>query len=107
MKDLLMKSGHSIACFKKGDIITRLIPAEATREEFNENLGVMVEKKEKYYGYQGQPFEYIGIFNNDIWLKNVMKSDYFFGKTIRLSADAWSEGWDIFELPEGYTLNDI
>lgn len=69
MKDLLMKSGHSISCFKKGDIITRLEPAEATREEFNENLGIMVERKDKYYGYQGQPFEYIGTFNNTFGLK--------------------------------------
>ena len=107
MKDLLMKSGHSISCFKKGDIITRLEPAETTREEFNYNLGVMVERKEKYYGYQGQPFEYIGIFNNDIWVKSVMKSDYFCSRTFRLPLDAWSEGWGIFELPEGYTLDDI
>lgn len=109
MKDLIMKYGHSIACFKKGDIITRLEYAVGKKTQFNENLGIDVETDHIMYGFVGTPLKLIGIFNNQIWFEYVTKTDrmIFDKKPLRLDVFSWSEGWASFELPEGYTLDDI
>lgn len=91
-----MRKGLNIDSFKKGDVITRLEPANWQREAFNENLGVVVETDvQKDNSWLGEPLEFIGIENNVIYLKHligIFKDDI---SELR-PHEGWSEGWGIY-----------
>lgn len=110
MTELILKEGQSIMCFKKGDHITRLEPAHISEKRYNENLGIEIEVTLRSdQSMIGEPYEFIGIFNNQIWLK--MKGGVHYrilGETnIRLNLKDWGDGWGEFVLPEGFDIKDI
>jgi len=104
--DLFLKEGFSITVFAVGDIITRVIPKESSEDQYNENLGIATTVQLKSdSSWLGDPFKYIGIYNNQIWLEH--SSGIFKGKISRLDLHEWSDGWDKFELPNGITIEQL
>lgn len=82
----------NISEFKKGDIITRVLPALPYRDGSGDR------------SYMGEEMIFIGIANGQIYLKS--KCDYFYvsDRLIDLAVDLWSDGWDNYVDP--YTLLD-
>lgn len=106
MKEIFEKEGNTIFIFNKGEIITRLKPFEKISYIVNENLGVTTEVTTGLdYSYVGEPFEFIGIANNRIYLRH--KNGFLNNKVIHLSIDNCSENWGYFELLEGIKMNDL
>ena len=102
MKELFLTEGNSILTFKKGDIVTRVIPATIKSKETNDNLGIEVEVIQRVDGsFMGDACEFLGIHNNQIWLEVKM-----FSKPFSISLQDYAEGWELFECPEGYNISD-
>jgi len=104
INELFNKSGQSIFTFKKGDIIIRLEPAVMRDIKHNENLGIDVEVA---YGIDQsfrEPMEFVAIENNIIYLRYV--GGYFKGRISKAKLDIFSEGWALFIIPEGLTMED-
>lgn len=108
MKEVFLKEGHSIFTFKGGSTITRVVPILYETNRFNDNLGInqVVESRE-CSSYIGEPFKFLGIYNNTIWLERLIPIDSaVFGKLLRLDMK-YEDGWDVFEMPEGITIKDL
>ncbi len=84
-----MRECHNISFFKKGDIITR---------------GQRVEPKDGLYpdySYMGKPVEYMGIENNQIYIRPINRS------VAPVPFDRWQNGWLKFIVPEGVFPEEI
>ena len=94
-----IKQGKSIFNFKKGDIIIRLEPT--TKKIFlNKTMNSeVVELSDNSYC---DPLELLGIENNLIYLKWVTGGCK--GGLITAPLKIYAEGWDLFVLPKGLTL---
>jgi len=83
---------NKIYKFKKGDIITKLLPIIDHREDF------------KDYGLVGKKVTFLGIANASIYLSR--ESDFFTKmfsgmdrSTIQLPLDLWEDGWGYYIEP--------
>lgn len=92
--------------FKIGDIITRVARAEIYYKKYNDNLGVTTDVLNYTDGsYMGEPVKYRGIANNRIYFESL--KGCFKGNIHSVDLENWSEGWELFELPEGVTIEDL
>ena len=81
----------NICEFKKGDVITRIIPAK-------ELPGIFGGRGIGDRSYIGEPFIFVGIANGCIYIKRALKVDIleFGDKLMDLKMDIFSEGWDYY-----------
>jgi len=102
MEDVEFKEGKLISNFKQGDIITRLNPADNIHGD---------DLPFDPYNHIGEPFKFVGIFNNQIWLEK----DPFIEKysnciehnILRLSLFFYRYHWAIYEYPDHLVHKDI
>lgn len=107
MIELFKKEGRSIFTFKKGDIIIQLESIESKKQVHNENLGVITEISVGFDNSFRRPLEFIGIYNNLIYLRDIKEDLYFKTKSIHKAyLEYYSENWDLFVIPDGLTLDD-
>lgn len=106
INELFMKEGCSIHAFKKGDLIIRLTSLIKEISSFNDNLGIsIIVSKELDNSFRRIPVEFVAIENNIIYLKDIKP---FCGKVWihKVLLEEYSEGWNLFVIPEGLTLED-
>lgn len=107
MNQIFEKEGNSIFIFKKGDIIIRLKPRLLTEVKINENLGTSVEVQTDVDNSFRTPVEFIGIENNQIYLRAIKEDSYFKKKYVyKANLNEHSEDWALFVIPEGLTIDD-
>lgn len=82
----MKNQGFPITVFTKDDVITRIEP-----------IG-------KDHSYVGDPLKLIGI-NNACVIVRVMGGPMS-GDLARFPLPRWEEGWDMFSLPEGVTMEE-
>lgn len=105
MEQITIK-GQNIVNFKVGEIITRVERAEIYRKQYNENIMVTVDVLNYTDGsYMGEPLEYKGIANNKIYFQPV--KGCLNNKVRSVNLEDWQDGWSMFTLPEGVTMDDI
>jgi hypothetical protein len=101
MNELFKKEGHSIFTFKKGDIIIRLKSAMIKKPFYNDNLMITIFEPTNIDNSYRDPNEFIGVFNNLIYLKSLKY------KTVHtLDLENWGEDWGLFDIPDGLTIED-
>lgn len=102
INEIFKVTGVSIYTFKRGDIIIRVEPAIKRKTVYDENLKVDVEVVFSVdHTLRDTPCEFICIENNIIYLKWLKEN-----RIVKLLIDFYDEGWAIFKIPEGLTLND-
>ena len=94
-----IKQGKSIFNFKKGDIIIRLEPVITKVFISNVLENEVVELPDHSLC---DPLELLAVENNLIYLKYVSGNTKNHITTVPL--ETYVEGWDLFVLPEGLTL---
>ena len=104
MNELFEQEGRSIFSFKKGDIIIKVKPRIIKENRENENLGISIEIETGVDNSFRIPCEFIGIENNLIYLKYL--TGYFKGKITTGYLDFYSEGWELFRIPDGLKIED-
>jgi hypothetical protein len=98
-----IKKGISIHNFKKGDIIIRLKPVAFIRTYYDEQQKKLRKYTEQYdTSYMTNPYEFIGIENNLIYLKNIQEN-FFCDIISTCSLIGYSNNWDYFKVPDGLT----
>lgn len=106
IKELFEQDGRSIFSFEIGQQITRVQPSLIKSTSYNENLGVSVEVESNLdHSHLGTPFSFLGVRNNIIYLRGL--SGLFKGDIVRLSIHSFGEGWEVFELPDNVTIDEI
>jgi len=108
MNELFEKEGQSIFTFKKGDYIIKVKDKILTEEVYNSNLGISIEL---YKGidtsFRRNPLEFIGIYNNIIYLRDIIQSSFDDKKRIHKTLlSEHTNDWALFEIPEGLKLED-
>lgn len=103
LDELYKKEGVSIFTFKKGDIIIRLEDAVIKNTIHNENLGIDSEVAQGVSSSFRHPIEFIAVENNIIYLKYI--GGFFKGNIAKAKLDVYSEGWALFIIPDGLTLD--
>jgi len=90
------KKGYKVDCFKIGDVITRL-----KSSKWNNDF------------LRGDPVEFVGIFNNQIWLRTNEKNklplcDKDKGHNIiTLNIEEWINGWNLYEHPDSVRKKEM
>src|SRR5689334_9772231 len=94
----------NIKNFNAGDIIVRTEAGKKQEERQNENLGIstLVTVYEDS-SYLGEPLKLLDIANGMIYLE-VVGEPVALGKRRELSGLVFSEGWNYFVVPDGYTM---
>lgn len=99
--DTTKKEGRSIFTFKKGDVIIRLKPRIITERKVNDNLGIEIEVVTGIDNSFRYPHEFMGIENNQIYLKHFKSGLLFSG-----NLEDFTENWGLFIVPDGLTMKD-
>ena len=86
----------SIYEFKKGDLITRVIPAKPTGRSFFNPEGIGDRS------YLGEALVFVGVANGCVYLKRTSKFDkkVFGDKLLSLTLDIFSDGWEYYIDPK-------
>ena len=92
--------------FKSGDLIVRTEPAEISNERYNDNLGISVSTPVLDYSYIGDPLKLLDVCNGMIYYE-VIGSQTLLPKKREMNEYRFSEGWNYFVVPDGFTLNDF
>jgi len=95
-----------ISNFKSGDLIVRVEPAEIGGEQFNDNLGISVYTPVKDNSYIGEPIKLLDVCNGMIYFEMV-GTPMMLSKKRAMAEHRFSEGWNYFVLPEGFTMDDF
>lgn len=107
MLELFEKEGQSIFTFKKGDIIIKVKPRITTQERVNQNLGVTYLVETGIDNSFRKPIEFIGIENNQIYLRDISEDNYFKKKYVhKANLEEHCENWALFIIPDGLTIED-
>lgn len=103
-----INEGKSIWEFTKGDYIIRLKSALRTDYKTNENLGIEMQVIDGVdNSFRDEPKEFIGIYNNLIYLREI-KPSYTGAKlyVYKIRLEMYEENWALFEIPDGLTIDD-
>lgn len=108
INELFKQPSQSIFTFKKGDIIIRTEAAMITETIYNQNLGIETEVSKKYSdSFRDTPVEFIAIENNVIYIRELKIEPGWDKKRIfKLLTDYYQDGWQLFKVPEGLTLEE-
>lgn len=108
MNELFLSEGQSIHTFREGDIITRVKKASIYHDKENENLGTIVKVLFRTDGsFMGDACQLIEISNNQIWFKGLTGSLKYMDGPISMPLQDYSEGWELFKCPKGYTIDQL
>ncbi len=86
--------------FKKGDVITRIIPAKPYSEE---RIGVFGKKGGvRDRSFIGDKLIFMGILNGQLYFQytNSLELSLFGDKLKGLALDIWDEGWELWQDPQ-------
>lgn len=97
----------NIKNFSPGDIIVRVEPAKKKEDVYNDNLGTSVCVETVFdRSYTGEPFKLLDTANGMVYLEKIGRSIISMPKR-ELPLDVWSDGWEYFVVPNGYTMEDF